>query len=102
MSAAPKVTIQWRAFIQTVVERSSFIGAVIRSARPLQVRDDNTIEVEVFHPFHKDKLREPTTIQLLRECLEQSNGTAYSFRFILANTREIEASLLQVAEETFV
>ncbi len=101
--ATPSAPMQayWSAWVDTVCDESQTLGAVLRSARPIDMRED-TLVIEVFHEFHRTQLQKPSMLQVLRDAMQvvEEQFVVQQLAIKTADTPAVEAVLLQLAEET--
>ncbi len=105
----------WPKFLEKVRKFNIHLGALLKSARPVEF-DGDILTVEVFWQFHKDKLLEPKIYKalegFLREILDAPIGyqvllskkqTRVPKQVVLSDVREISAGqdLSQIAAEIF-
>lgn len=63
----------WNKFILGIKSQNHSIAALLLSCRPLNF-DGQTLEISVFYQFHKEKLEQPTSIQIIEEGLAKTLG----------------------------
>ncbi len=88
---AHKLLKSWSSFIQAVSEKQSAIGMLLRTARPLKTAN-NEATIGVYYPFHKERLEDKSTQQLLQNCLEPFVGGRVKLNFALATAEPVLAA----------
>lgn len=58
----------WNKFISQIKSQNHSLAALLLSCRPLNF-DGQTLVISVFYQFHKEKLEQPTSIQIIEEGL---------------------------------
>jgi len=69
----PKLTEHWKDFIASCKPYNHSVAGILRSSRPKDVRD-GIVTLEAFYSFHRDKLNESKTKQILAEVLKKLFG----------------------------
>ena len=77
----------WNNFLIEVKPHNHSVEAFLRATRPKKVKS-NTLVVEVFYPFHKDKLEESKNKEIVEMCLTKVIGKKMSVCCILAKDRK--------------
>ncbi len=99
----PPLEEYWSNWVDHVCECSQTLGAVLRSARPIELHEDILV-IEVFHKFHRQQLQKPAMLQVLRKSMAavSQEEQLQQLQIRTANTPEVESILIQIAEETLV
>lgn len=115
LKSMPQIEERWPKFLEKVRKFNIHLGALLKSARPVEFNGD-ILTIEVFWQFHKDKLLEPKIYKvlegLLRETLDQPIGyqvllskkqTKVPKQVVQSDVREISAGqdLSTIAAEIF-
>ncbi len=77
-----KLTEHWPDFIAELKPYNHSVAAVLRSARPKGV-DHGIVTIEAFYPFHKDKLSESKTKDVLVTVLKKLFGEKVKVDIVL-------------------
>jgi len=59
----------------------------LRSARPVKI-EKGVMLLEVFYPFHKDKLEEPKNREIVEKGLEEVLGVKVNFKCVLGKSKK--------------
>jgi DNA polymerase III gamma/tau subunit len=73
----------WQEFLNKVRPMNAHVVALLRSTKPLDY-DGESLMLEVFYRFHKDKLEEPKIVRMLDAVLEEVMGKSIKLKFSLA------------------
>ena len=73
----------WQEFLNKVRPLNAHVVALLRSTKPLDY-DGESLMLEVFYRFHKDKLEEPKIVRMLDTVLEEVMGKTIKLKFSLA------------------
>lgn len=73
----------WQEFLNKVRPLNAHVVALLRSTKPLDY-DGESLMLEVFYRFHKDKLEEPKIVRMLDSVLEEVMGKTIKLKFSLA------------------
>ncbi len=73
----------WQEFLNKVRPQNAHVVALLRSTKPLDY-DGESLMLEVFYRFHKDKLEEPKIVRMLDAVLEEVMGKSIKLKFSLA------------------
>lgn len=93
---AQKLLEQWQQFIDLVHGKNSSLGALLRSAQPLNA-ESGKATIAVFYKFHKEQLQQPKFLRMLDECLVPVAGGQIKLEFVL---RDAPPAMTQVEEST--
>jgi len=77
-----KLTEHWTDFIAELKPYNHSVAAVLRSARPKSV-EHGIVTIEAFYPFHKDKLSESKTKDILVTVLKKLFGEKVKVEIVL-------------------
>lgn len=77
-----KLTEHWSDFIEELKPHNHSVAGVLRSARPKSV-DHGIVTIEAFYPFHKDKLSESKTKDILVSVLKKLFGEKVKVEIVL-------------------
>lgn len=83
-----EVEKSWEEFLNRVRPMNAHVFALLRSTRPAAY-DGNSVVLEVFYRFHKDKLEEPKIIRMLDRELEDILGKKVNLKFMLAKRESV-------------
>ena len=78
---------EWSNVLTAVKPYNHSVEAFLRAARPTKIRGDRVV-LEVFYPFHKDKLEEPKNRQIVEKGLNKVFGMEVSFECVLSKGKE--------------
>ena len=85
-----KLLNSWEGFVQAVEQRQSAIAMLLRSSKPIAAHD-SSLNIEVYYPFHKERLEDMNNLRILSECLQPFAGGNVELEFSLANLPQNEA-----------
>lgn len=77
-----KLSEHWKDFIEELKPLNHSMAGVLRSARPKSVTS-GIVTIEAFYPFHKDKLSESKTKDVLIEVLKKLFGEKVKVEIVL-------------------
>lgn len=77
-----KLTEHWLDYISALKPYNNSVAGVMRSARPKSV-DHGIVTIEAFYPFHKDKLSEGKTKDILVSVLKKLFGETVKVEIVL-------------------
>jgi hypothetical protein len=63
------------------------VEAFLRAARPMTIKNSQLV-LEVFYPFHKDKLEEPKNREIVEKGLEMVFGVGMGFECVLSKGKD--------------
>lgn len=78
---------KWHEVLAAVKPYNHSVEAFLRASRPKEVVKGELV-MEVFYPFHKDKLEEPRNRQIVEVGLEKVLGEKILFRCVLATNKK--------------
>lgn len=81
-----KVMELWGSFLMTVKPYNHSVEAFLRSARPKSVVK-GLFTLEVFYPFHKDKLEEQKNREIAEKVLKKVYGVNMILRYVLSKNK---------------
>lgn len=103
-----KLLLAWNNFLGVVEEKQAAIAMLLRSSKPLKAQDAS-LSIEVYYPFHKEKLEDMATRNLLKDCSLSFAGGNVDLEFILSQkpavvlaTEKKDENLIELAEELLV
>ncbi len=82
MLTQEKLTEHWKDFIDELKPFNHSVAGVLRSARPKSVTH-GIVTIEAFYQFHKDKLSEPKTKDVLIEVTKKLFGEKVKVEIVL-------------------
>lgn len=82
-----KIEAEWGNILNTVKPINHSVEAFLRAARPKSIKG-KTVVLEVFYPFHKDKLEEQKNRQLVEKGLKKVLGADLIFECVLGKTKQ--------------
>jgi len=82
-----EVENRWSEVLAAVKPYNHSVEAFLRAARPREIVKGELV-MEVFYPFHKDKLEEPRNRQIVEVGLEKVLGQKVIFRCVLGNNKK--------------
>jgi hypothetical protein len=77
----------WGKLLVAVKPYNHSVEAFLRAARPHKV-ENGVVVLEVFYPFHKDKLEEPKNREIVEKGLAEVLGTKVGLRCILGKSKK--------------
>lgn len=78
---------KWGTLLVNVKPYNHSVEAFLRAARPKGVKNGELL-IEVFYPFHKDKLEEAKNRKIVEEGISKTYGSNWSFRCMLSNGKK--------------
>ncbi len=87
-----KVQSKWDNFIKQSRELNHSLTALLTSSKPVKV-EGNFLVLEVFYPFHKERLESARTRKLLETLSESIYGVALSVKCVISNTKPKKSDL---------
>ncbi|MFZ2664176.1 MAG: DNA polymerase III subunit gamma/tau [Patescibacteria group bacterium] len=81
-----KVENKWESFIKQSRELNHSITALLTSSKPLKV-EGNFLILEVFYPFHKERLECARTRKLLESLSESVFGVSLTIKCVVSNEK---------------
>lgn len=78
---------RWEEVLAAVKPMNHSVSALLRSCRPLRV-ENNCLVLEVFYPFHRERLSEEKNRRILEAGLEAVFGSRWSVRYVLGRKKE--------------
>ncbi len=104
-----KVCEQWPQVLSSVKSESITLEAFLRASKAKALEEDMLV-LEVFYPFHKDRIEEPKNRLIFEHCLSQVMGCGLRVRLEIGNRPErvvqvqapvmTEAPVVQMAAPT--
>ena len=91
----------WPKILASVKPVNHSIEALLRSSRPLQHLED-CLTIEVFYPFHKERLEEPKILEILRKTVSDILNKNTKIKYVLGEKKKPEKiDIIKTAEEIF-
>lgn len=81
-----KIMELWGSFLMTIKPYNHSVEAFLRSARPKSVIK-GLFTLEVFYPFHKDKLEEQKNREITEKVLKKVYGANMVLRYVLSKNK---------------
>lgn len=81
---AHKLLSSWQNFVSKVSQKQSSVAMLLQSAKPLKALNDEAT-IGVYYLFHKERLEDASTLQILQQCVEPLVGGRLKFNFALAS-----------------
>ena len=81
------IEANWNKLLSSIKPFNHSVEAFLRATRPRKVKG-NTLIVEVFYPFHKDKLEEPKNREIVAKIMSEVFGQNLCFECILSKDRK--------------
>jgi len=78
---------KWGNLLMTIKPFNHSVEAFLRASRPKSIRG-KTLLLEVFYPFHKDRLEEAKNRKIVEECMSKVFGIDLCFECILGKSRK--------------
>lgn len=85
--AVATVEREWEKVLKAVKPFNHSVEAFLKAARPKIIKG-NRVVLEVFYPFHKDKLEEPKNREIVEKGLNLVFGMEVGFECILSKSKE--------------
>jgi DNA polymerase-3 subunit gamma/tau len=82
-----KIEQSWGNILLAIKPFNHSVEAFLRAARPVKFKGRN-LTLEVFYPFHKDRLEEPRNRKLVEEGLLKVLGAEMAFECILGKSKK--------------
>lgn len=79
---------EWGKLLTAVKPYNHSVEAFLRSARPTKI-EGGTVVLEVYYPFHKDKLEDVKNRKIVEKGLEKILGVKAGFRCILGKSKKM-------------
>lgn len=76
----------WKKFVEKSKDINHSLTALLRSSTPVSV-EENFIILEVFYPFHKERLESPRHRQLLEDLSKMVYGCSFGVRCVLSDKK---------------
>ncbi|MFH1289239.1 MAG: hypothetical protein ABIH88_00780, partial [Patescibacteria group bacterium] len=94
-----KVKDCWGEILVGVRPLNHSVEALLRSSRPKEAKDDGTLVLEVFYPFHKERLETEKCRAVVEEAVGQVVGSKIKLRCVLGQKTEEKAKKQEEPEE---
>lgn len=78
---------KWGNLLMTIKPFNHSVEAFLRASRPKLIKG-NTVLLEVFYPFHKDRLEEAKNRKIVEECMNKVFGVDLSLECVLAKSKK--------------
>lgn len=78
---------KWGNLLTVIKPFNHSVEAFLRASRPKSIKG-NTLLLEVFYPFHKDRLEEAKNRKIVDECLNRVFGAELCFECVLAQDKK--------------
>lgn len=85
---AEKIFAEWHTFVDEVSKDNTTIGALLRSARPLEAKN-HTLVVGVYYSFHQEQLSENKFLMKIQETVVAFSGGFVEFVFELVTPPQV-------------
>jgi DNA polymerase-3 subunit gamma/tau len=82
-----KISQEWGNVLMAIKPFNHSVEAFLRASRPVKLEGRNLV-VEVFYPFHKDRLEEPKNRQIVEMGLQKALGLELVFNCILSKSKK--------------
>ncbi|MEN8253517.1 MAG: DNA polymerase III subunit gamma/tau [Patescibacteria group bacterium] len=86
-----KLLSAWGSFLGAVEERQAAIAMLLRSSKPIKALN-GSLSIEVYYPFHKEKLEDASTLNMLKDCSLALAGGSVDLEFVLSNKNSSNSS----------
>lgn len=87
-----KVQTKWDSFVKQSKELNHSLAALLTSSKPVRV-EGNSLVLEVFYPFHKERLECAKTKKMLENLSETIYGVALSVKCVISNEKPKKSDL---------
>ena len=87
MLGLDEIESKWGNLLITVKPFNHAVEAFLRATRPKSVQG-NILVLEVFYPFHKDRLEESKNRKIVEEGISKVFGVNLSFECVLAKNKK--------------
>jgi DNA polymerase-3 subunit gamma/tau len=81
------IEANWNKLLSSIKPFNHSVEAFLRATRPKKIRG-NTLVLEVFYPFHKDKLEETKNREIVSKIMSEVFGHNLCFECILSKDRK--------------
>lgn len=81
-----KVKKKWDSVVKKSKDQNHSLTALLTSSKPINVRGSFLV-LEVFYPFHKERLESPRTRKLLEKLCEDIYGVSLSIKCVVCANR---------------
>ncbi len=81
-----KIEQNWGNLLMTIKPFNHSVEAFLRASRPKSIKG-KTVHLEVFYPFHKDRLEEAKNRKIVEDCLAKVFGTSLCFECSLSQSK---------------
>lgn len=78
----------WETVLKTIKSYNHSVGALLRSARPLQV-DGKILTIEVFYPFHQERLNTQKNREMVEKVVRGVMKRDIGLKFVLGNKKSV-------------
>jgi len=82
-----KVEEKWGNLLMTIKPYNHSVEAFLRASRPRSIKG-KTLLLEVFYPFHKDRLEEAKNRKIVEECMTKVFGIDLCFECVLGKNKK--------------
>ncbi len=89
-----EVEKKWSEFLNRVKMINAHVVALLRATKPTSF-DGQSLVMEVFYRFHKDKLEEPKILKMLDSTMEETYGVPIRIKFKLASRETKPTSIIK-------
>ncbi|MFC1700297.1 DNA polymerase III subunit gamma/tau [Patescibacteria group bacterium] len=77
---------RWKKFVEKSKDLNHSLTALLRSSTPVNI-ENNFIVLEVFYPFHKERLESPRHRKLLEDLSEMVYGSSFGVRCVVSDKK---------------
>jgi DNA polymerase-3 subunit gamma/tau len=78
---------KWGNLLMTIKPFNHSVEAFLRATRPVSLKN-KTVILEVFYPFHKDRLEEAKNRRIVEDCMNKTFGTSLCFECVLGKNKK--------------
>ncbi|MDD4026655.1 MAG: DNA polymerase III subunit gamma/tau [Candidatus Shapirobacteria bacterium] len=82
-----KVKEKWRNLLTTIKPYNHSVEAFLRASRPRSIKG-KILLLEVFYPFHKDRLEEAKNRKIVEDCMTKVFGVDLCFECVLGKNKK--------------
>ncbi|MFA6369104.1 MAG: hypothetical protein WCX20_01870, partial [Candidatus Shapirobacteria bacterium] len=78
---------KWSSLLMTIKPFNHSVEAFLRATRPISIKNKKVI-LEVFYPFHKDRLEEEKNRKIVEDCMNKTYGINLCFECVLGKSKK--------------
>lgn len=90
-----EIVADWQKLLLTVKPMNHSVAAFLRAARPKIIESGNVLVLEVFYPFHKERLEEDRNRRIVEDGLEKICGRGLRMKCVLGEKKPVSVATQQ-------